>query len=124
MDGKMFQEEEILKMRADQSLGKLKDDRFPEMSRRSDEDENKSMPGRLRNPFGQNGGGDDISRKPGKLKNRFGGVKPKGDDGLNHYPGTKRRKGKDKATLDDKKKRRKKKSIEIYDKDGNKYKGA
>ena len=42
--------------------GKLSDDRWGESGRRRDDDEGRAMPGRLRNPFDQYGGGDDGSR--------------------------------------------------------------
>ena len=54
--------------------GKLSDDRFGDMGRR-DDDDNRRIPGKLKNPFdGQDKGGDDRDRKiPGKLKNPFDG---------------------------------------------------
>ena len=61
--------------------GKLSDDRFGDMGKRTDED-NRPLPGKLKNPFdGQDNIDDDKKRNiPGKLKNPFDGQGKKDDD--------------------------------------------
>ena len=64
--------------------GKISDDRFGDMGKRSD-DENRALPGKLKNPFdGQGTKVDDNNRNiPGRLKSPFDGQGKEGGDAKN-----------------------------------------
>ena len=69
--------------------GKLKDNRFGDMGRRTDDDDGRPLPGKLKSPFdGKGKSGDNNNRNiPGKLKSPFDGQDKGGNDNNRNVPG-------------------------------------